>query len=369
MLQPRGMTTARDSCGARRTARRLFGRVVVAFLSFAVTAAGVRWAQIPLRELTKEARFEAFVVQKDEVDAVFVGSSRIQRGVSPLVVDRRLSMPGQAFRSFNLGIPGMRSFEADALIRRILDARPERLRFLIVEIPRFEPALSPVEGATQRFVEWHDVTSTWKVLRALWRSDRGLLPKLAETANRLRALLLRASNYATSARFSRAPNPVWERIVGGWASQRGFRALDETVQGAQRRRARFEKFRGRYRQRVATLVRLEKKGQLADPAFLDTYDVDSLREQVERIEAAGIVPIYLATPQLIPGPDFQKFEREGLIEHVISLGSPLEHPKLFSTAYRFDREHMNAAGAVLLSEKIADRLAPILRAGPNEDGD
>lgn len=360
------MTTARDSCGASSAGWRRFGLVVLALVSFWATAVLVRAVQSPYRGVTRGARLEAFLAQKDEIDALFVGSSRIQRGVSPVVIDRRLGSPDRPFRSFNLGIPGMRSFEGDWLIRRILESKPERLRFLIVEAPRFDPEPWSVVQSTERYVDWHDATSTKMVLRALWRSDMSLSAKLWESGERLYFFVLRASNYATSSRFGSGPTPVWDEIVGGWSRQQGFRALDKNIQGVRRRRRRFLRTTGQFERSVAALTRSAEDGELAKPDWARTYDVDSLIEQIERIEAAGIVPVYLATPQLTRGPDFEALRDEGVVDHFVDLRDPREHPEFFALEYRFDREHMNADGAQLLSEAIAERLAPVVDETPRE---
>lgn len=348
-----------DVCGARRTMWRRMGLVLLSLLAFVAATIVVGSLQQPLRELTREARFEAFLAQKDRVDAVFIGSSRIQRGVSPRVIDAQLSSPDREFRSFNLGIPGMRSFEADSLVRRVLASKPERLRFLVIEAPRFQPEIVPIHGVTERWVDWHDLRATWLVLRALWRSRASLTTKVDVSLERLSAFLRRGSNYATLDRFAAGPEPVWDEIVGGWSAQQGFRPLDEGVQGASRRRKRFLREQPRYRARVAAMRKHAAAGELADPDSVEVYDLRALEEQIERIEAAGIIPVYLASPVLARGPDFREFQRRGVFDHLIDLRSPLEYPELFAVENRFDREHMDAAGSILLSEAIASELRRI----------
>lgn len=357
-----------DACGARRMAWRRLGLVVLAVAVFLGTAGALRTVQGPLRSRNRGALLEAFLAQKDEVDAVFIGSSRVQRGVSPAVIDERLSSPGREFRSFNLGIPGMRSFEADWLVRQVLASEPARLRFVVVEAPDFEPEIFPKQDTTARSVDWHDPRAAWLVLRAVWRSEASFDEKLAASWRTLRFLVLRTVNYATGDRFRLRAAPAWGGLVAGWVRSQGFQALDETVPGVAHRRERFLRQAGFYRAMVAGMRAHARSGTLADPGWKARYDRRSLEEQEALIREAGFTPVYLATPRLLQGPDFAALQSEGAIEHLVDLRDPLVHPRLFAVEYRFDREHLNEEGAAIMSRKIAEQLAPLVSTVRNEGG-
>lgn len=357
-----------DACGARRTAWRRLGLAVLAVAVFFVTAAAIQAMQGPLRSPTRGALLEAFLSHKDEIDAVFIGSSRVQRGVVPSVVDERLSSPGREFRSFNLGIPGMRSFEADWLVRQVLASEPARLRWIVLEAPDFEPEVVPKHDATERFVDWHDRRSSWLVLRAVWRSAASFAEKLAATWRTLRLLVLRTVNYSTSDRFRLGATPRWDALVAGWVQAQGFQALDETVPSVAHRRERFLRQARFHHAMVAGMRARARSGTLADPGWEAEYDREALEEQGALIREAGITPVYLATPRLMPGPDFAQLQREGAIEHLIDFRDPLAHPKLFAAEYRFDGEHLNAEGAAIMSREIADELASLVSDGRDDGG-
>ncbi len=353
---------------ARRVGVRRAGLVLLGLVAFLCVGALLRSFLGPLKAPTLRAQVEAFLDQKDDVDVVFVGSSRIQRGVVPTVVDARLSeAAGRPVRSFNLGIAGMRSFEADWLIRRILRSEPARLRHLVVEAPNFRPEVTPQHDLTARYVEWHDERATWLVLRAVWRSRLPLWTKLELTWKHLRFYVMRSANYATRGRFVGLNDPAWDRIVAGWGRAQGYQPLDERKPQGRRRRARFLRSLEGYEANVDIMRRFAAVGVLADPGSARVFDRASLSEQAAAIRAAGVTPVYLATPALARGPDFAALEREGVIEHLIDLRDPRRHADLFDKKNRFDREHMNKRGAKILSNRIADGLAPLVaESGPSD---
>ncbi len=355
-----------DACGVRRTARHRLGLLLIGVAAFLVAGAGLRSLQGPLKAPTLRAPVEAFLAEKDEIDAVFVGSSRVQRGVWPEVIDAQLSSPEREFRSFNLGIPGMKSFEADWLVRRILASNPERLRFLVIEAPLWRPEIVAQHDFTARYVDWHDARATWLVLRAIWRSRVPWQTKVALAWKNLRFFGMRTANYATKDRFSATDDPVWNRLVLGWGGLQGYQPLHEKTPQGVRRRRRFLTQQDAFEKNVARIRRFAEKGQLAEPGGPGAYDQASLEEQAAQIREAGVTPVYFVPPVLLRGPDFAALESQGVIDHLIDLRSPLDHPDLFAAENRFDREHMNEKGARLMSERIASELGPIVL---HEEGD
>lgn len=86
----------------------------------------------------------------------------------------------------------------------------------------------------------------------------------------------------------------------------------------------------------------------------------ALKRQVAEMMESFAQPVYLAPPLLLRVADYAKMEREGSIPHLIDLRDPRDHPELFDSGNRFDREHMNQEGARLMSELIAEQLEPLM---------
>ncbi len=348
------------ACAERRSAwrrLRLLGLGVATFLAAALVVDAV---QGPLKDSSLRPQLAAFLAERDAFDAVIVGSSRIQRGVQPEVLDARLSAPGREFRSFNLGVAGMRSFEADRIVREILASRPARLRFLLIEAPDWRAEVGPLHMFTARYTDWHDAPTTWQVLRSLWRSGLSVSEKLELTWMHARLFATRLANYGTGDRFDFGADPKWQRRVDRMGEVQGYLPLETRRGNAARRRRAFLSKPGLYENQVARLRRYAQAGELAAPRWSATYDRTSLEEQVATVEEFGVVPVYLVPPLLTRGPDFPALAGEGLIPHVIDLRDPLTHPGLFDVANRFDQEHMSIEGAREMSEAIADQLEPLL---------
>ena len=87
------------------------------------------------------AKVHAFRAEKDSFEGVVIGSSRVLRGVRPDILDAGLSTPSHPVRTFNLGVAGMRGWEARELQSQILAMNPERLRWIVVEALDFSPRI------------------------------------------------------------------------------------------------------------------------------------------------------------------------------------------------------------------------------------
>jgi len=341
----------------RRAARRRLGLLALAGLAFFVTASVVARLKPPLDVPILRPKLEAFLSQKDAIDAVYLGTSRVQRGVDPSVIDARLSSPGREFRSFNLGVAAMESFEADHVLREIVASKPERLRLVVIEAPSWAMPHGDRFGLTERYLDWHDAHTTRLVLQTIWTGPLSLLRKVELSWKHLRLFATRASNHATSSRFFRQRGPGWERSVADMVARQGFRPLGEKVGGtAGRRRAKFLAEATRFQEDVDEIRARAASGALADEPSTLWYDREALGEQVKMLRDAGIEPVYLVAPRLGPAPDFALLAREGAIPHLIDLRDPRRYPELFRMSNHFDREHMGERGARLMSNRIAAQL-------------
>ncbi len=345
------------SCAGRSAARRRVGLVLLGLAAFLSATWVVARVQGPLRAPSLRPQLEAVLADLDGYDAVVIGSSRIQRGVQPEVLDARLSAPGRPFRSFNLGVAGMKSFEADRVVSEVLAAGSSRLRLLLIEAPEWQADAKPLHMFTARFTDWHDPRRTWLVLRSIWRSEGSLLRKLELSWLHVRLFFTRLSNYGSHERFG--SDSGWSGRVERMADVQGYRPLEISRGNAARRRAAFVADPSPYQAVVRQLRHRARGGALSDSSRTRRYDRESLRQQVERIEEAGLTPVYLVPPLTAPTADFAALAEEGLIPHLIDLRDPLEYPELFQVESRFDKEHMSIRGAREMSQAIAEQLEPV----------
>jgi hypothetical protein len=125
-----------------------------------------------------------FEKHKDEIDTVFVGTSRIYRGVSPEVFDETLRQSGHESHSFNAAADAMASPESVMMVRRLVALSPRRLKRVFLEpTTRISIPENP-EKITPRTVYWQngdalqfalekflfDLRPNGKTFAAAWRS-------------------------------------------------------------------------------------------------------------------------------------------------------------------------------------------------------
>jgi hypothetical protein len=95
----------------------------LALVGFLCVSSGVRAWLLPPPS-SERAALDFFLETRDDYDAVYIGSSRFERGIRPEVIDPLMSTPERPFRSFNLAMPAMRSFEINYLMEYVLALGP-----------------------------------------------------------------------------------------------------------------------------------------------------------------------------------------------------------------------------------------------------
>lgn len=304
------------------------------------------WRAGPPEMGTIDDRLRHFAAHKDDYDLVFVGSSRVERGVVPPVFDAELAARGHVVRSFNFGAAGMEAHEANALVRRLIALEPARLAWVVVELDTWDPGLEESNRFKRRAVFWHDPAETWSALR----STASLEASLAARADLAATHVLHFA--ARSLALGRGPDAVRSISRGeespadpDLAQWRGFKPYTESSYRFNPLRRRFLDRPDDYRQAVRRLER--DAGVAPSPAT-----VAAVREQVAMIRAAGLGPVHLVPPSPRAVPR--------VAEHVpalLAFNRPGEYAELFAIERRFDREHLTQEGAEHFSRLLAARFA------------
>jgi hypothetical protein len=85
----------------------------------------------------------------------------------------------------------------------------------------------------------------------------------------------------------------------------------------------------------------------------------ALVEACEQVRAVGATPVLLVNPVValdqlpLPGPDHPTHPI------VVAFDDPDRFPELYDPANRYDRQHLNLAGARLLSRRLAEAVADL----------
>lgn len=342
-----------------RSARNL----ALGLIAFALTSAAIRsWVPLP-ETLNLRAKLEAFGQVKDEIDAVYVGSSRFRRAFRPDVIDPIVGQRvGRPFRSFNLGIAALTSYEQNTVIARVVALEPARLRTVIVEAPTFFPSTARTFNMfSERALHWHAVANTARLIASVFDApDITLLQKLDLAAVHTRLMALRFVAHGLGPRIFaehfRPPSPsltnLRDELVGhaGFETERG----DADSRWMKQRRA-FLAVADEYALQIDRWKTRSREGGDIDPA--DAVDVRAMRDQRRRIREAGLSYVPLVPPLSLQLGQVRRLARTDVMEQAIDMARPEDFPELYALESRHDREHLSDIGSVTFSQLVAPSIA------------
>jgi hypothetical protein len=324
--------------------------VLLGFVStnalFARFLSGRSELRLPLGS-TERVKLAEYREHAGEYDAVFVGTSRILRGVDPTVFDRSMGELGHPLRSYNFGLNGMGFLEQLHLVDWILAQRPDRLRFLFIE-PTERDAVMRLVGReehkvnlfTMRSVYWHAPEETWLGIHATWDSPRKTAKKIELTRLHLLHLVHRLCNVGVGVGLVNiflTPGEPGAGLVAGFVPRDPEGPeWDAVAEGAQREAAAHE------------------PGRLV---------VDFMTKMAERTRAAGVRPLFVLppTPQapvLSRYLDASDWQAPAEVLHY----SRKSFPEILAdqNQYFYDEGHLNLRGAELFSARLARDFAALL---------
>jgi hypothetical protein len=309
-----------------------------------------------------------------EVDTVFVGSSLVYRHVDPVVFDGVVERGDEQSKSFNLGLPGMTPLELDFVIERLVRDAPDGLRRVWISPPRLSIDTLP-DANVPRTVNLHDVPRIVRVLELIRASDlpprRKLRVAAAHTVVTLRNVLRVGTGYEGLRRV--LTGTAAERQVAADEREAEFqKALGPNGDGyspleeaggdpALERRAR-NWARGGRRDFARGLREYRQNGrtEVPMPGGLD----ELLTILTERVRDAGWEPVFFTHPLVLPDlPQAQYVQSwaptgEAPAPIVFDFTDPDGSdgaPELFDPELHFDLQHLNARGARLFTESLAQR--------------
>jgi len=333
---------------------------VVASLAAAVAVAWLLRGTAPLDTRFPDNDRLAFLLEHAaDFDLVFVGNSRIYRGIVPAEFDARLAEHGLSVRSFNLGMPGMRAFEADLAVRYLVREAGHHLKTVVIGPGDFSPKILDWEKGTRRTTAWHTGSQTAAVLGSTWELELPASERADLARRHLGYFLRREANHGEGARMlvswigdSRLTEAE-ETLIRRDAGFQGLDGLTNPVIVDRRRRfeagraafsrqvernaARRRGFAAPVRRSLATLVRLGQAVRSGGPEPVLLYGPGRGHYARVTAEQAGGLPF-------------------------LSFDDPSRYPELFDPDLRFDSSHLSRAGASVYTRLLADAMVPVLAA-------
>lgn len=305
-------------------------------LAFALVS-GVLAARAPFPEVPVVAPKLAHVAQhRDDFDALFIGSSRVQFQLVPALFDQVA-----ATRSFNLGVAGMVPPESLYFARRVLALRPPRLKWLFIELADLEPDVDVRNANSARAAYWHDFRHTTLAIRDLWQSSRPTARKLETLLEHLRLFAVRAAGIGQGAALIAArftPQPRKKKRPA--EVENGGLGVFASTSLTDERQRRILKVLEESRSRAWPSVSLR-------PAYHE-----ALVELIAEIRRAGVEPVFFIAP------GFNWRERLTAPEGVrlISFPDEARYAALLDPRNYADTVHLNAAGSALFTKAFAEEF-------------
>lgn len=301
------------------------------------------------------AKLEFFRQHKDEFDTLIVGTSRLYYSVAPEILDRTTSEQGLPTNTFNFGIDAMHPPESFYVLEKILETKPRKLKWVLLEMGDIQTRWDASLLGTQRGVYWHDWRRTALTLKkaldprggAPWyiRATRLWLAR-RDFASNLVLFGRQFANIGRAADF--VPGAARERMVDAALElgprRDGHRRAGEAMSAE--RAAIFQ-------QKLAEeLARAHSKN-------LDPTSEAGYREAAATIRKYGARPIFVATP--VTSQSWLRFARSPSPGPVLTFNDFKKYPSLYDTKVRIDDGHLTDAGAQEFTRLLAEEFVRQMR--------
>jgi hypothetical protein len=293
-------------------------------------------------EFTEKRLFLA--QHRDEIDTIFLGSSRVKRQISPAVFDATTASLGEPTHSFNFGLDAMGHPELPYVVDQILALHPQGLKNVFVELTHFRREFGPLNPAdSMRVIYWHNYRYTAAACRAVWRDPDGMPLDRKLTATWW--------HFYDCAR--------WEWNVGGSAAWPGTPLFKDSALGPEGRGflpvpEHFpEAKKAEFLKQTEELQRRRNDPPWRDPVF-EELTLDMLA----KLRVRGVRTFVMVMPRIFPQPPWVPGADATT---PLRFDDPVKDAVFFDPAMRYDAQHLNADGAKVFSRELAERFVRIQR--------
>lgn len=323
-------------------------------VGFAVISIGLRPAYTDGWLLTAKQRHVENAV--DQYDAVFVGSSRIYRAFDPLLFEQLTREQGHAIKVYNFGIPGLRPHEMQVVLDDLVAAKPQRLKYVFIEVMEWYPPILNDLKNGDRTVNWHTLSNSLSAIQTVWLQPISDAEKWDQTLCHSSHWLSRLANYGRG--LQRITQLVWlAEQTETMNRQNGHVSTDqERGRYFDRRRTTFLK---KYRD-ISLKQISEIDATNAQAGSLDTFSLDALLEQRRKLLDAGLVPVYVLPNVRWGTPNLHLLQSEGHLDKMLIFNQRSKYPGLYVEEHYFDRGHLNGKGAEIFTKLMAAELGPLI---------
>ncbi len=336
-------------------------------LGFILTGSSLRvamdWVEpMPITTLYMRSKIDWYRQHRDEIDTIFLGTSRVMRGIDIQEIDRVTAERGCPTHSFNFAVDGQSFLHALALLEEIKTNPPKHLRHLLFE-PRNNGVIEESLRSTflQHFMSWKNFIPA---LRDAWANPNN-------NKERWDHIWLLVEMYLYHKLGIGLADQVYQDAVFNINltkvadEDRGFIPFPEIRLGyKQLPRAHFDQYSEHmpgfpdnengtaFKRRLADWIdQAQHKridGEVWAPVFAEEFTY------LDRIKAQKFA---LMPPSVYPNePAIRQFFLEKYPQIPVLFPDLLTFPAIYNLDYWYDDGHLNHIGAKLYSQWVAEHL-------------
>lgn len=302
--------------------------------------------------------------ERDDWQAIYIGSSRAWRHFVPQVFAETFKQAGSELKGFNLGIPDMRNLEALTLLRRLLADPPPDLRWIVLDAEDDSLGGEAENRLSTRSILWHEPANLTRILTEV-RGEQWTPAKWAAARDPILATLRNASGVGLAVEWlAQERQPIWNAHL----LEDGYLSLEDELAAAPdwrvdelvaRRRLLVDHL-PRYRRQVAALLNRPPPGSPRDKALnaraASSFEMQIL-EDIDRLAAAHQIRVlHVVDARLMPKSSVVAAHQAGRIRELIRFDDPRRFDEFYDPAQRYDRHHLAKGPAREFSRQVARHL-------------
>lgn len=302
-----------------------------------------------------DSKYAYLLDKNNDFNTLFIGSSRINRGVNPAIIDSALAEYG--VKSYNFGSPSTTNPETYFITEQILKTEQLNLKYLFVELtPLNSIKVTNFKYYQSRYYYWLNLKYFWFIFKYLINSNYTSNERFEIGTSYFSSFIMKNINFLHYLKLFDSSNK--NKLQNFFFKKNnGFYSLDEDFPPTSNYAKRNENFKSDTSgfNRMTRQVQKEFRNKKDFDSF-NQYHYQKLINLINLAKTKNIHLIYLLPPR-----SRSYVEELALINripsaHLIEIANPFKYPELYQSKYAFDKNHFNKEGADIFTSNIASEF-------------
>ena len=300
-------------------------------------------------------KMDDYLLHRDEIDMVFLGSSQTFRHIDAPRINRLLDEAGIDLTVYNFGVPALTEPEMRYIADFIIENKSPRLKYVVLQNPlRAEGEFSNMMSQRGRFFRAPArAAETWTDVNCYTGTLMGKIKRYRNNAQAMTAEALGLGRLAQLAFPSDDESAL--KYASGYRDNDGFWPVDEDSNGHVVMRGKNTPMTRKSMDNF-----LAGKSDYIPDDKASTCRANELLETIGKNRKSGLKPLYFVSPSpKETGHDkaiTEAISRADPTLPILDMSSPGRYPELFQPSLWFDHSHMKGNGAKALADLISPAL-------------